>query len=215
MWTRVYLSFSTVRLVWGVSGTLTFLKGSTSAGRSSKYRASCLQRHHSIFPLWLPQYFCRQREQCHAVEGLVVLLRRRKGLFFFPESMINLEKERNPERSRPVWSQLYAACKPRPTCRNRNFYQFFFQAAIWRHWADQEEEQRRVCVCAFGLPDEACYEFISTRMRKCKQEWNGYILAYDFKLTTMICKWLQSTGHHLSNRLMKLCARSLESGMPL
>ena len=71
------------------------------------------------------------------------------------------------------------------------------------------------CMCAFGLPDETRYELISTQMRKCKREWNGYILTYDFKLTTTICKWLQSPGHHLSNRLMKLCAKSLESGMPL
>ena len=83
VWTRVYPSFSTVHLAWGMSGTLTFLKGSTSAGKSSKYRAPCLQRHYSIFPLCLPQYFRRQREQCCAVEGLVALLSTRKGLFFF------------------------------------------------------------------------------------------------------------------------------------
>lgn len=38
----------------------------------------CLQGHPSIFPLGLP----KQREQCYAVENLVVLLSMRKGLFF-------------------------------------------------------------------------------------------------------------------------------------
>lgn len=113
-----------------------------------------------------------------------------KAYFFSPESMINLEKERNPERSRPLWSQLHAARKLRPTCRtetsiNSSFRQQSDAIGLTRR------KSRGVYVCAFGLPDEACYEFISTQMRKHKQEWNGYILAYDFKLTTMICKWLQ------------------------